>query len=126
MRKASALVGALFLMAATFVALALPAGAQAYPPLSTTSTTRAGTTTTTGGTTTTSAASSSTTQGTSPGTTAGTTAAPTASQSAANLAFTGSDSQPLLIVGIVAVTLGAVILVAARRRTSVRATKGSS
>lgn len=90
MRKASALLGVMFVMATTFIVLALPAGAQTgsgYPPASTTPTTKA------------------------------------ASAAAANLAFTGSDSQPLLIFGIVAVTLGAVIVVATRRRSSVRATK---
>lgn len=35
------------------------------------------------------------------------------------LAFTGSDSTPLVILAIVAITLGAVLVVAARRRSSV-------
>ncbi len=44
-----------------------------------------------------------------------------AGQGAANLAFTGSDSAPLLIAGIVALTLGAVVVVATRRRGSMKA-----
>ena len=88
MRKASAAVGVLFVMALTFVVLALPASAQStYPPDSTTTTTKA------------------------------------AANQAANLAFTGSDSKPLVILGVIAVALGAVLVGAARRRTSVRATK---
>ena len=87
MRKASAAIGVLFVMALTFVALALPASAQSTYPPDVTTTTQA------------------------------------ASKQAANLAFTGSDSTPLVIVAIVAITLGAVLVVAARRRSSVRATK---
>ena len=87
MRKASAAFGVLFVMALTFVALALPASAQSTYPPDVTTTTQA------------------------------------ASNQGANLAFTGSDSTPLVIVAIVAITLGAVLVVAARRRSSVRATK---
>ncbi|MFM8305448.1 MAG: hypothetical protein ACKOA9_14335 [Actinomycetota bacterium] len=50
----------------------------------------------------------------------------TTTQAAADqgkLAFTGSDSTPLVIVAIVALTLGAVLVVAARRRGTVRATR---
>lgn len=89
MRKVSALATALFVMAATVVALVLPAGAQtAYPPSSTTPTSEP-------------------------------------SSQAANLAFTGSDSTPLVIIGIIAVTLGAILVVAARRRSTVRAGKAA-
>lgn len=85
-RKVAASVGAFFVVALTFVALALPASAQSsYPPDVTTTTTQAA--------------------------------------SAPKLAFTGSDSTPLVIVAIVAITLGAVLVVAARRRASVRATR---
>jgi LPXTG-motif cell wall-anchored protein len=73
-----------FVMVAALVALAVPAGAQAYPPDSTTPTTQA-------------------------------------AGQAANLAFTGSDSTPLVLIGLVAVVLGAVLVVAARRRSAVRA-----
>jgi LPXTG-motif cell wall-anchored protein len=72
-------VCSLFVMAATFAALALPAGAGDYPPSSTTPTSQP-------------------------------------ASAAARLAFTGSDSTPLVLIGIVAVTLGAVLVVAARRR----------
>lgn len=48
---------------------------------------------------------------------------PAKSEAAANLAFTGSDSKPLVILGILAVTVGAVLVVAARRRSSVQAPK---
>lgn len=87
MRKVSAVVCSLFVMVAALAVLALPAGAQAYPPSSTTPTSQA------------------------------------ASNAASNLAFTGSDSTPLVIIGIIAVTLGAVLVVAARRRGSVQAPK---
>ena len=87
MRKASAVFCSLFVMVGTLAALALPAGAQAYPPASTTPTSAA------------------------------------ASNEASNLAFTGSDSTPLVIIGIIAVTLGAILVVAARRRGSVQAPK---
>ena len=86
MRKVSAVVCSLFVMVAALAVLALPAGAQAYPPSSTTPTSAA-------------------------------------SNAASNLAFTGSDSTPLVISGIIAVTLGAVLVVAARRRGSVQAPK---
>ena len=92
MRKLSAVATALFVMAATLVAVAAPAFAgieqPAYPPSSTTPTSQP------------------------------------ASQ-AANLAFTGSDSTPLVIIGIIAVTLGAILVVAARRRGTVRAGKAA-
>jgi LPXTG-motif cell wall-anchored protein len=92
-RKVSAVLCSLFVMAVALVAMALPAGAGAYPPASTTPTAPAGT------------------------------QAAQQAQAAANLAFTGSDSTPLVIIGIVAVTLGAVLLVAVRRRGTVGATK---
>jgi LPXTG-motif cell wall-anchored protein len=95
-RKVSAVLCSLFVMAVALVAMALPAGAGAYPPASTT-----------------------------PTAPAGTQAAQQQAQAAANLAFTGSDSTPLVIIGIVAVTLGAVLLVAVRRRGTVGATKAS-
>ena len=82
MRKASAVFCSLFVMVGTLAALALPAGAQAYPPASTT---------------------------------------PTSAAASNDLAFTGSDSTPLVIIGIIAVTLGAILVVAARRRGSVQA-----
>ena len=86
MRKVSAVVCSLFVMAGTLVVLALPAGAG-YTPVSTTPTSQP------------------------------------ASNAASNLAFTGSDSTPLVIIGIVALTLGAILVVAARRRGSVQAPK---
>ena len=86
MRKVSAVLGSLFVMAAAIAVLALPAAAD-YVPASTTPTSQA------------------------------------AANNAANLAFTGSDSKPLIIIGILAVTMGAVLVVAARRRSTVQAPK---
>lgn len=53
-----------------------------------------------------------------------TTTTQAAADQGSKLAFTGSDSTPLVILAIVALTLGAVLVVAARRRGSVRATRG--
>lgn len=119
MRKASAVVCSLFVMVVALAALALPAGAGAYPPSSTTPTSPPTTVTppTTGTPPTT---VTPPTTGTSPTSTPATSPPATSSQ-ASNLAFTGSDSTPLVIIGIVAVTLGAVLVVAARRRSSVQA-----
>jgi len=88
-RKVSAVATALFVMAATIVALALPASAGvSYPPTPT--------------------------------------APPQpASQAASRLAFTGSDSTPLVVIGLIALTLGAVLIVATRRRATVRAGKSA-
>ena len=44
-------------------------------------------------------------------------------QQSVNLAFTGSDSKPLLFLGLIAITVGIVALVAVRRRNSVQASK---
>lgn len=46
---------------------------------------------------------------------------PSATTAGGDIAFTGSNSGPLVIVGIVAVALGMVLLVAMRRRSAVRA-----
>jgi len=48
---------------------------------------------------------------------------PTSAPAPAPIAFTGSESTPLLLVGLVAVTLGAVLVVAARRLSATRAAR---
>ena len=108
MRKLAAVLGVLFVMALAIGALGLTAFADAdYPPdgdtdspttLPVTPTTEVGNTTVT-------------TKGPSVG---------------AGLAFTGSDSKPLVFGGIVAVTVGAVAVVGTRRRGSTQARKLSS
>jgi LPXTG-motif cell wall-anchored protein len=113
----------LILVAVAVASLALPAGAgTSYPPPSTTRptppTTGTPPTTLTPPTTSVTPTSVAPTQPTSP------TTRP-ASTAATQVAFTGSDSTPLVIIGIVAVTLGAILVVAARRRSSVQAPKGS-
>ena len=123
MRKASAAIGVLFAVALSFAALSIPAGAQAtYPPVTTTIPV---TPTTQPVTPTTQPPVTPTTQPVTPTTGAPATTPTTvnAGNAAANLAFTGSDSTPLVIVAIVAITLGAVLVVATRRRSSVRAPK---
>ena len=54
-----------------------------------------------------------------------TTTVPTTTTTAASggLAFTGSNSVSLLVIALVAITVGVVALVAVRRRGSVQATK---
>ena len=54
-----------------------------------------------------------------------TTTVPTTTTTAASggLAFTGSNSVSLLVIALVALTVGVVVLVALRRRGSVQATK---
>jgi hypothetical protein len=48
---------------------------------------------------------------------------PTSAPAPPPIAFTGSESTPLLLVGLVAVTLGAVLVVAARRLSATRAAR---
>jgi hypothetical protein len=120
-RKVSAVLGSLFVMVAAIAVLALPAAAD-YVPASTTPTSVPASTTPTKPTTPTTVTTAPTSPTTGPAaSTAPATAAPAAA--AANLAFTGSDSKPLVIVGILAVAVGAVLVVAVRRRSSVQAPK---
>lgn len=48
---------------------------------------------------------------------------PTSAPAPPPIAFTGSESTPLLLIGLVALTLGAVLVVAARRLSAVRAAR---
>jgi hypothetical protein len=153
-RKVLAALGVLFVMTTALGALAIPAGAQVYPPaacsvqVATSVVTFGGTVTVTGsgftpGSTVPlslngSAVASTTASGTGTISTQITIPANATSPvvisapgcqvsvtpgAVGPLAFTGSDTQPLLIAGLVAVAVGAVAVVGTRRRASTRVRK---
>ncbi|MEI8000182.1 MAG: hypothetical protein WCI50_02430 [Actinomycetes bacterium] len=92
LRKASVALGVMIATAFALGVLALPAFADAYPPIVTTTTTQL---------------------------------APAPAPAPEHLAFTGSNSMPLVIIALVALTLGTVLMVALRRRGSVQASKSN-